>query len=246
MPICCSIRARILRAALLVLGMPPQHVQQGVDGIGMAPVVVKGVGRIAADLGQVLHQPGLGPIEGPLDLGAVAADLQQGRNAERSHRAAKRLMGAGHGGINLLGPAAPLGTPRAVGVLPLEQEGHAAADRGLDLLWDRPWAPAWAWDRSRPAKAALRRLTCGRAGATTAIAARPTVESRRTATPQSLTTVRNSAHATLTSCTRHSSLGFSSRISSPSASPWSTSTCLSFRWPSVTTRFCGLPSLPCK
>ena len=45
--------------------MPPQHVQQGVDGIGVAPVVVKGDIPITVNLGQVLHEPDLGPIDGP-------------------------------------------------------------------------------------------------------------------------------------------------------------------------------------
>ena len=123
-----------LPRTLLVLGLPPQEVQQGVDRIGMTPVVVQGIGRTAANRRQVLDEPDLGAIDGPLDLGTVAADFQEGRNAERSHGAAKGLMGARHRGINLAGPVAPFGTPRAVGVLPLEQEGHTAADRGLDLL----------------------------------------------------------------------------------------------------------------
>ncbi len=132
MPIWCSIRLADLRAARGVAGAAVEHPHQGLDRVGVAPVVVQALGRVAADRRHVRKQPRLAAVDGRGHGRAAAADFQQGRYAQRRDGRAEGQVGPGHGGVDLVGPAAPLGAPRAVGVLSPQQEGDALADGRID------------------------------------------------------------------------------------------------------------------
>ena len=106
-------------------------------------------GEGAADGRQVLQQPGLAAIHGAGDPADGRRRLDQRRDAHRGDGRPKALVGAGHGGIDLVGPGAGGRAPRAVGVLAAQQELHAAADGPFQLGGGWPRGPASASARSR-------------------------------------------------------------------------------------------------
>ena len=137
MSICWAISSRILRQRSVVAGPAAEHVRQGVDRVGVGPVVVDGVGRRAADRlpGGPTSTPRRGRWPGRPRAGRRRP--RSGRNAQGRHAARKAWCGTGDGGKDLLRPAAALRAPGAVGVLPDQQELDAAVDRRADCLGRR-------------------------------------------------------------------------------------------------------------
>ena len=120
-------RADLLHA-LGVAGAAAEHVRQGVDRVGVAPIVVHRVGRGAAERRQVARtsRPRRGRWPSSTSRPA-AARLQQRRDAQRRHPARKAWWPSGTGRVNLHRPGASRRAPGAVAVLPLQEELDAAA-----------------------------------------------------------------------------------------------------------------------
>ena len=79
------------------MGPAVEHLDQGIDPVGVRPRVVEGVGGGPADLGQVLQQPGFAPIERLGGFRRVAAGLDQGRDAQGRHCGLESLVRPGTG-----------------------------------------------------------------------------------------------------------------------------------------------------
>ena len=134
-----SIRARILRQRSWSRACRRKHVQQGIDANRRGTSCCRG--RRPNCGGPWARAPSARPRPDRRHGATSGLSPPTSSRAEMHSEvtaAAKRLVGAGHGGINLLRPAAPLGAPRAVGVLPLEQEAHAAADRRFQFGGGHP------------------------------------------------------------------------------------------------------------